>query len=113
MVSDIAWERVNSYISHPIFKCRFVHCSISSPLRSLFISIAVAFVVPFQVRCVRCSFQLLLRSLFHFKSVAFVVPFQVRCLCCSISSPRGGHVIQILTVLLRSSEESYKETYSG
>ena len=160
-MSDIAWERVHSCISHPIlsavsfivpfqvhcvrcsfqlllrslfhfksvafvvhFNCCFVRSSISFQLL-LFISIAVAFVVPFQVRCVRCSFQLLLHSLFHFKSrcircsissllhslfhfksVVFAVPFHFK-------SPCRRHVIQILTILLRSCEESYKETYSG
>ena len=59
MVSDIAWGK--GYTSHPILG-------------------AVSFIVPFQVT---------LRSLFISIAVALVVPFQVRCLnCCSISSPR-------------------------
>ena len=64
-------------------------------MRSLFISIAVAFVVPFQVRCVRCSFQLLLRSLFQFKSAAFVVHFNCCCVRCSFSSPLRSLFISI------------------
>ena len=82
---DKAWERVHGvrysvgkglYFASD-FKCRFVHCSISS------------------IRCVRCSFQLLLRSLFHFKSVV---------ICCD---PLNSHTRKRTRVVPTVSSQSF------